>query len=59
MTHSIQLTFSIELQPGSYKDLEDKMIELLHSLEDKLTSEYNHTVSAVSFSDWDLNVHPN
>ena len=58
MTHTIHLDFAITLQPGKYNDLNERIDDLIRKLEDQLTSDYNHTVAEVTYSDWNLTISP-
>jgi len=58
MKHSIHLSFAIELQPGLYNDIEQRISDLAKDIEDRLTSKYNHIVGSVIDADWDLTIHP-
>ncbi len=58
MNHNIHLNFTIKLQPGRYKDLDQRINDLIQELEDQLTSDYSCTVAEVCCSDWDLTISP-
>jgi len=58
MKHSVHLCFAIELQPGRYTDIEQRISDLTKDIEDRLTSEYDHIVGSVIDADWDLTISP-
>lgn len=58
MRPSININFTVELQPGKYRDLVEPMEDVLRYLADRLTSDCNHTIANVTDSDWDLTIHP-
>jgi len=58
MKYSIHLNFTIDLQPGKYNELNERMDDLIRELEDLLTSDCNHTVAGVCGADWNLTISP-
>ena len=58
MKTSVHLDFTIELQPGNYDSIEQTLYQLVRSLEDNLSGEYNHTVHAVTHAGFGITVSP-
>lgn len=58
MRPSININFTVELQPGKYRDLQQPMTAIIDYLADRLTGDCNHTIANVTDCDWDLTIHP-
>jgi hypothetical protein len=58
MKTSVHLDFIIELQSGNYDSLESNLNDLVRSIENKLSGEYNYIVSSVSHADFGITVSP-
>jgi hypothetical protein len=58
MKTTVHLDFIVELQPGNYASLDQRLADLIVGIEDNLTGEFNHTVSNVIHSEWVMTVSP-
>jgi hypothetical protein len=58
MKTSVHLDFIIELQPGNYCSLDSYLSDLVKSIEDKLSGEFNYIVGSVSHSGFGITVSP-
>jgi hypothetical protein len=58
MKTSVHLDFIIELQPGNYDSLEASLSDLVRSIEDKLSGEFNYIVGSVTHAGFGITVSP-